>query len=637
MSTPVSTTFDGLASVDRYGNLAPVIVDRLDERYPAAAAIGGRLGEVEAEVDRQVAATGTPLEAYGVDGAAQDNSAALATAITDAVTSGARLVGRPGAVYKVTKNVLVDVPEGKSLNMDMGGATLDFSGGAWMRLGKQVPAPYLTTTSSAGVTRRGTHVVVADATGVQVGDLMTITSPVEAGTGITARQTYVVADVDTTTRQVWVEGRIVGDLTPAQITAAGKSGNIGVEFRRPSARIALRNVTLTSTNRDGGDNLVLIGGARHVDLQDVYVDSPQRTGVNTVYCGTVKATNTTAERHGYNVRDRGYASLPSDPGGYGFGYGFVYSDCYSVQIRHANGYSGWHSHDVARGVSYSLWDGLVSHKDAFGASTHEGAWVMEVRNSVFNGGNGITCRAMELIVDSCRIDTSLGEAIISGSNLQRLHIRNTTIDLSDVDNSAPAFGILPTTSRRHLLSAASADALLDGVHIIGATAESTIATSGNLTLRNVTTDADSAGGTSAIRCTYTGSGQGVLSIISCSSVNVAGQFMWKADGWSSINLLDTHQTGAVSNPGSSALLYVTGTNAPQIRAERCSTAANAVIRASGTGAKVETHGCAAPYMLHAGTSETFKAATGCRTRQQSLTFGSVAGPTVAAGNVVVPA
>lgn len=35
MSTPVSTTFDGLASVDRYGNLAPIVVDRLDERYQA--------------------------------------------------------------------------------------------------------------------------------------------------------------------------------------------------------------------------------------------------------------------------------------------------------------------------------------------------------------------------------------------------------------------------------------------------------------------------------------------------------------------------------------------------------------------------------------------------------------------------
>lgn len=279
MSTPVSSTFDGLASVDRYGNLAPIVVDRLDERYPNSAQTGERLDGL----DLTAAATGTPLELFGASADAADNSAALAAAISNAVTTGAPLLGRPGAVYRVTKSVLVDVPEGKSLSMDMGGATMDFSNGAWMRLGKQAPAPYLTTTSSAGVTRRGTHVVVADATGVQVGDLMSITSPVEAGTGITARQTYVVADVDPTTRQVWVEGRIVGDLTPAQITAAGKSGGIGVEFRRPSARIALRNVTLTSTNRDGGDNLVLIGGARHVDLQDVYVDGPKRTGVNTVH------------------------------------------------------------------------------------------------------------------------------------------------------------------------------------------------------------------------------------------------------------------------------------------------------------------------------------------------------------------
>lgn len=54
MSTPVTSTFDGLASVDRYGNLAPIVVDRLDERYPNSAQTGERIAAVEASVGQRV-------------------------------------------------------------------------------------------------------------------------------------------------------------------------------------------------------------------------------------------------------------------------------------------------------------------------------------------------------------------------------------------------------------------------------------------------------------------------------------------------------------------------------------------------------------------------------------------------------
>ena len=55
MSTPVSTTFDGLASVDRYGHLAPIITDRLDERY-GDGATDSRVAAILADATSQIAA-----------------------------------------------------------------------------------------------------------------------------------------------------------------------------------------------------------------------------------------------------------------------------------------------------------------------------------------------------------------------------------------------------------------------------------------------------------------------------------------------------------------------------------------------------------------------------------------------------
>lgn len=60
MSTPVSSTFDGLASVDRYGNLAPIVVDRLDERYlseMSVPATDSRVAAILADATSQIATT----------------------------------------------------------------------------------------------------------------------------------------------------------------------------------------------------------------------------------------------------------------------------------------------------------------------------------------------------------------------------------------------------------------------------------------------------------------------------------------------------------------------------------------------------------------------------------------------------
>lgn len=580
----------------------------------------------------------TPLATLGVSPDSADNGSSFTSALTEAARTGRRLIGQPGAVYRVASNVLVPIPEGGTLDLDLNGATIALSAGAWMRLGTQAPTAYLTTTAPAGVTRKGTSVAVTSADGVRVGDLMSIVSPVEEVPGIAMRQTYIVADVDTSAGRVWVEGRIVGDMTPAQIADAGKTGDVQVRFYRLASRVSLRNGVLTSPARDAGDNLVVVGGVRDVDLDSLSVDTPTRTGVNTVYCGTVRAANTTASRYGYATRDDGYSNnVPGAPGGLAFGYGFVYSDCYSVRIHAATGHPGWHSHDVAGGVSYGLWDGLVSHRGAYGASTHEGAWVMEVRNSAFHGGQGITCRAHELIVDSCRIDTSLGEAIIFGGPLQRLHLRNVVMDIGTVRSVGGALNIAPQ-ARPGLRSAAPADVILDGLHITGATATSTIRVPGNLIVRDVTVSTPGTTGTSELHLIAETAGQGRLLIQGCASGDSPAQFVYRATGWAQIDMIDTHHTGTVGAPNNSALLYVLGENAPRVRAESCtSTAHQYIVRAEGTSAAIETHGCAATRMVLAGSGETYQAATSCRTTQAALMLGGVAAPTVTSGNVVVPA
>lgn len=580
--------------------------------------------------------SGATLERFGATGSG-DDGAAISSALTWAIANGGKIAGRPGRVYTISSPVVVPVAADARTSIDFGGATLRFTGGASLWLGVQNPTPYLTTTTTAGVTRRGTSFTVASATGVAIGDLVTITSPVEWVAGIPLAQTHVVSDVDGTT--IYVEGRVPGDITPAQVTTAGLTGDLVVKFYHPADRVELRNATIDSPAKDGADNLVNIAGVRRVLLDNVHVKRPKRTGVNVTMSGTVEFVGCSTSEHGYTNKDRGYASLAGDPGGLAFGYGFLTSNCYSVQHRGCNSYSGWHGFDVARGVSYALWDGCVTHKDAYGYSTHEGAWVMEVRNSESIGGNGIACRASELLVIGGNYATSLGGAISGHMTLQNLVLKDVTIDCAQVSGAAAPFTFTSTTYPAACASAEPPTAILDGVLMTNVTAAPTITTRGDVTLRNVTLTGrpDLTTGDSLVKCYTTGTGK-TLTLDNVNMTGPSGQFCFQGEGFDKIDMVNSNQRGTARIPTNGALLYVTGANAPTVRVEQCSaTGQEYIVRVNGPTATVSTISCTAKYMIFGGAAVTAKAVAACRTQTATLVVGGVAAPTTSVGNVVVPA
>ena len=583
-------------------------------------------------------AAGRTLESFGATGGT-DDTAAVQDAITWALANNSRVIGRTDRTYKVRTPFTVNVAADQKAILDFGGATLQFEAGGGLLIGNQAPTPFLTTTSSAGVTRRGTKIVVTSAAGVAIGDLMVVSSPVEWVAGINLRQTYVVSDVDSGTGEVWVEGRIVGDITPAQITTAGLTGNVTVSFYKLAERIELRNVTLVSPLKDSKDLFVGICGARRVLLDNVHVKRPNRIGVNTNLCGTVEVVGCSTSEHGYTNKDRGYANSGSDPSGQSFGYGFLASDCYSFQARGCNSYSGWHGFDASRGVSYALWDGCVAHKDAYGFSTHEGAWVMEVRNCEVIGGLGITCRGAELLVIGGRFATSLGAAITAHPSLQELLIKGVTIDCAAVSSLAQATPLYLTGAAypAATCSAEPPTSTIDGLTILNAVGMSTVTVRGDLTLANVVTKGRPDVATSTSQMKVVGPGSGKLVMHNLITDGIGAQFAYGAEAWTSVEVSNVRQAGVVGLPAGSAFLVLTGTTAATVRLENCAAPGmDYLVRSSGPALTVSVLACSGKRMLLADATSTFKALVHSRTNTSTLMAGGVAAPTTALNNAVVP-
>ena len=346
-------------------------------------------------------ATGA-VHLHEIAGSGDDDGPAIVAALAE----NGHLLGREGDVYTIKSMQTVELAPGSRIRIDLNGATLRFADGGGINIGKRYQTPFLTTGCSAGLVYGGTNFVVDSTLDVEEGDLLSIASPVTWVPGIPMTATYIVSDVDHETGQVWVEGRSVSEITPAQIADAGAIGEVTVSFYKVADSIELVNGTIDTTDKTGHDTLVGINGARRAVTRNLHILSPTRTGVNLLYIGHWSADECSVRDHGYVNRDMGYVNAPDAPGGYGFGYGFLCSHVYFAHIRNSHSFSGWHGFDTARGTTYTLFDGCVSHKDAYGWSTHEGSWIMHVRSCVALGGLGVTCRSLELIVDgNTRLET----------------------------------------------------------------------------------------------------------------------------------------------------------------------------------------------------------------------------------------
>ena len=115
---------------------------------------------------------------------------------------------------------------------------------------------------------------------------------------------------------------------------------------------------------------------------------------------------------------------------FSFGYGIIHARNYSSIVRDCVAGHGWHLTDVSRGQMHIIYDNLVSSRNGYGCSTHEGSWHVTWRNCDFRGTQGILAtRCVFATVKTCRfIDTRVHGVSYGGYRVE-VTIRDNEFDV----------------------------------------------------------------------------------------------------------------------------------------------------------------------------------------------------------------
>lgn len=337
---------------------------------------------------------------------------------------------QPNSEISIEKPIVVDLTGAKSTEIDLQGATLNFkTGGRLTFRGKTTP--YLTTTATTDLRRGGTYFQVASVAGIEKGDLIVVKSPVVITTAAKLTQTYIVQGIDVANRYIYVMACIVGDMRADQITAQGLTGNITVECYKVADRIKVTNGKITSLNRDDESTALYFDGFYHIDCTGLTPDKTNRTSISAAFFGFWDIDKCLVIDPGYVENDQGYNSIPSNPSGLGFGYGFLANNGFCARFFNNHVVAGWHGFDAAGGVTFAIAMNNTIYKGAFGISTHEGQWSLIVQGNTVLGGHAVTCRSFELTFKD-NIGRGIRSRFIIGSRrMQSLVIDNNDVELSN--------------------------------------------------------------------------------------------------------------------------------------------------------------------------------------------------------------
>ena len=529
------------------------------------------------------------------------------------------------------------------LSIDLGGAEVRFENGAFWA--SPTPKPHLTTTSEAGIKRKQTKLIVADTTGVQVGDMMQIEAPkLLWTTGTPLRHTYRVSDVDPATREVWIEGRAAGDVSAEQVAASGKGGGIVVRFYRTVPYFRLANCRLTSPNGTSNDVLARIQGYDRVIFENVDIYKPLRTGVAVNFNTMVDMVGCSVGEHGYKEGDQGSAGGATNfPEGLGFGYGFVVSNAWLGRTSHCMSTSGWRGWDFAQGCTIGLVSDHLASKD--GISTHQGNIVLDVQGGRFLGGYNLGSQSSEVYVTGARFDTSLGHVLNTHGMAHKIVLRDLEIDLAHATGNAVPFAITGTNGyAAHLFTMSEAPQLtLRDVSVSGVTGAGTLQTRGRLTVDGL--HLEITPGTTrdtAMNAKSLAPGQ-QAHISRLTAESSGGQYPLTLDGFSKVTLRDSAYRGTPGYATSSALCAVMSSSGPvTVTATGCQVeGVLAVVAARTAGVTLSAFGCTSLTGGIVSAISTVAAQTTIREAVHNRHRGSLAptGSTVTfeSGNVVLPA
>jgi hypothetical protein len=472
---------DALIMVNSWNGRIDVVEQDFKDRADAMEAIyPTRLTAAEtslAETATQIERIAIDVKSFGAvgDGTIDDTNS-LRDALNYAKANNLRIICEPNKRYKVTSAIKINTDGVDGFEWDLQGSTIEISNNAYIVIGNDAPVAYKTTNVSTDLLRNGTKFTVLDATGVSVGDLVEVVSPVVWSGSTKLRQYYVVGDIDG--NDIYVEGCIVGDISERQKTEAGVTGATTASFYKMFNHLVIKNGTFISPNRDNADQLLTIKLANNYLLENLSFGRTKRNGTYIMYSGIGIVRNCQFRDYGYVFADQGYVSLPSSPDGYSFGYGLITAQNYFTHVINCHSFSGWHGFDASVGQTVIIYEGCVSHKDAYGFSSHEGCWDHRVIGCQIIGGNGITCRAAELTVMNSHIKTSLGSAIAANVT-QKLTIKNNVIDIKSPSNQGAAFTIA-TASPTYCYSLEESISTISNNSITGIGSNSSISTLGRI-------------------------------------------------------------------------------------------------------------------------------------------------------------
>lgn len=355
-----------------------------------------------------------------------------------------RLVCQPNRVY------LLKDGQVKLANISDNSFKIDFNNSkillknADILFSKNNNIPYKTFPISANLKKADTKIKVnslSDLTGVNIGDLIEVSSPALTHSGASLSQYYVINDIDLLNLFIYIDGDIVGDVTYQQIIDDGKTGEIILKLYKLFKGMEIKNLNFIS-NKEKNEGIV-IRNHNELLIKNVNFYNARRFGIYIQYGGKDIVEDCKFYRHGFVDKDQGYTNVASSPDGFSFGYGLIHARNAISKVSNCEGYYGWHTFDCAIGQTVIQYNNCTTYKDAIGFSSHEGAWNTHYNNCNTFGGNGISCRAMNLYIRGCYLKPSLQGHGISGMGVWSTCISDSCIEKTSNLPGSPIY--LPST------------------------------------------------------------------------------------------------------------------------------------------------------------------------------------------------
>lgn len=379
------------------------------------------------------------------DGVAND-STALQNSIQFASDFGAEFKGLPKSTYLNSSGInIARDNDSHPLIMDFNGATV-INNESQFLIGGQTTAQYkiLDTTFTVEPSRGDAFLQLASVVGVQQGDLVEILSPAITQGTVSTLHYYPVAELDG--NNLYIEGTVVADVKTQQIIDSGQVGTITVSVYRPTAGVSLRNLNSIIVNATGASLFSFYPQfEKFVTIENCDFFGKTRFQVGLQYNVHCKIRGCNFKDMGYLTKD-GNVNEPASPGGLSFGYGILMNRTFNVLISDCTADRGWHMGDSSRGTMTTQYQNCYFARNAYGVSSHEGAWYMYVKDCVFDGNQGITCgRNAYTYVDSCHFrHLKIGHGIVYSAGSVEVSVTNCTFTFLPTALSAVFAGNIGT-------------------------------------------------------------------------------------------------------------------------------------------------------------------------------------------------